>query len=133
MLEDLKILNGKMSLKFDPLNTKYTIITDETTTMLDIEYKIKESDNISIIGNNLKDDYTEIIIYTYNEIEHMNYYLYVYKGKKDEVSNNINYFASIETPIKKEVSEFTIPCISASCFIIILILFTILFRRKKRN
>ena len=37
MLEELKILNGELSIEFDPLNSKYTVFLNENDNQLDIE------------------------------------------------------------------------------------------------
>ena len=56
MLEELKILNGELSIEFDPLNSKYTVFLNENDNQLDIEYKLKNDTNIIIEGNhNLAD------------------------------------------------------------------------------
>ena len=47
MLQDLKIINGNLSLKFDPLNTKYTVIMNNN----DNELKILKSYTISNKGD----------------------------------------------------------------------------------
>jgi len=131
MLQELKILNGKISLKFDPLNTKYTIIMNNNDNYLDMEYKIADTDKITIIGNDLINDYNEVIITVYNESESMNYYLYVYKEETTQVSTNINNLIGGESIIKEEVSEYAVPLISSICFLVITLLFAILFRKKK--
>ena len=133
MLQDLKILNGDLSLKFDPLNTKYTITMTSNDNYLKLEYKIAETDTISVIGNNLTKDYNEVIITVYNEEKSMNYYLYVYKEETSEVNVNINELVNVETPIKEEITEYAIPTISSICFLIILFSFVILFRKKKKT
>lgn len=131
MLQELKILNGELSLEFDPLNTKYTVIVNSSVKELQLEYIINEEDTITIAGNNLNNDYNEVIITVYNDKESTSYYLYVYKEKNDEVNYDINYFSSIETPTKEETSVYAVPIISSICFIIILLTFSFLFRKSK--
>lgn len=132
MLQDLKILNGELSLKFDPLNTKYTVSVASDVTELEFEYVISEEDTLYIIGNDLKDDYNEVIFTVSNEEEEMSYYLYVYKEESLEVSTDINYFSSIEAPVEEEVPELALPLIASSCFLLILFVFTFLFRKRKK-
>ena len=81
MLKRLTILNGELSVKFDPLNTRYTVHTDSSVEKLEIEYEIEENDQISIFNNQINDDQNEIVITVYNDEESMSYYLEVYSTK----------------------------------------------------
>ena len=132
MLKELNILNGELSLEFDPLNTKYTVKVKENILSLDIDYKISNDCQIAIIGNNLVDNYTEVIVTVYNDKEILNYYLFVYKDLSNQVSNNLDELISLDTPVNQEVSSYAVPVISSICFLTILIVFTILFHKKKK-
>ena len=75
MLKDLKILNGELSLKFDPLNTRYTVNMTTEDTKLELEYEIDEGDEISIFGNSLDGQDDLVVISVYNDEDMMSYYL----------------------------------------------------------
>jgi len=130
MLEDLKILNGELSLKFDSLNTIYTINVAEDIESLELEYRLKDNTNISIIGNdNFQLGINEVVITVYNDEASVSYYLYVYK------ENTSTVFAPTSYSSKKEVEElweYAVPVISTTCFLIILFTFCLLFRKKRR-
>lgn len=131
MLEDLKILNGKLSLKFDTYNTKYTItLNDSKDTELELEYLLKEGCNVEIEGNYLDKNYNEVTLKVFNETESETYYLYVYKNEEEEASKTVMSMTNLEE-IKEEISPYAAPGIATTCFLLILFLFTFLFRKKK--
>ena len=51
VLLDLKILNGDMPLKFDKYVNSYTVLVESNVEFLEIEYKIRDTDEIKIINN----------------------------------------------------------------------------------
>ncbi len=130
MLKDLQILNGEMPLPFNSLNTIYTITVKDTETSLNIDYKIDSSDNISIFGNNLTEELNEVVITVYNDTDMMSYYLYVYKEKSLETATDKTVFNSLEIN-KEALPSFVIPSIASACFVVILLFFTLLFKKKK--
>ena len=69
MLKKLEILNGELSIKFDPLNTRYTVKMSTNEEELKINYEIEDDDNISIFNNNITEDNTEVVITVYNNKE----------------------------------------------------------------
>jgi len=132
MLEELTLKNGTLSPVFDPLNTKYTVMMNNSQDIiLDFTYKISNDATITIRGNNLTQDDNKIIITVANDFEAMNYELLVYKPIDPVVNTDINFVALNTT--KKEISSYVLPCISSSCFIIILITFVLLFSKSKKR
>lgn len=133
MLEDLKVLNGELSLKFDPLNTIYTINIKDDVNALEMEYRLKENVNISIVGNeNLHNGLNEIVITVYKEDLSESYYLYVYKESETMVfgSNNLSQSLNVDD---QELWEYAVPVISGTCFLIILFTFCLLFSGKRKK
>lgn len=131
MLEELNILNGKMSLSFDPLNSKYTVFLNENEDRLDIEYKLKAGALIVIDGNyNLKDG-SNVIISVSDNKKTENYQLNVYINKSIEAGNVSPNSVDLEINDNKAISEYAGPGIASICFILILFLFVILFHKKK--
>lgn len=131
MLEELEILNGEISLEFDPLNSKYTVFLNENNDELDLQYKIKEGANIIIDGNYNLQDGSEVIITVFNDTDSVEYLFNVYISKTEEVVQDISDLISLETNVKKEVSQYVGPGIACVCFILILFLFVFLFHKKK--
>lgn len=133
MLEDLKILNGKMTLKFDSFNTIYTVFVDAHVTSLEMEYSLKDGIEISIIGNeNFSYGKNEVVLTVWSDKEMESYYLYVTREHATEVTKNIEDVTSLEID-KGEVWEYAIPVISSICFLIILLTFTFLFKKRKNT
>lgn len=131
MLKKLKILNGELSIKFDPLNTRYTVNMTDTSEELKLEIEKDEEDEISIFNNHITNNPTEVVITVYNEEEVMSYYLEVYKMKSETVQGSEDYFASLEVKTDTYTPEYVAPLIAGSCFLIILLVFTILFKKRK--
>ena len=131
MLKDLKILNGELSVKFDPLNTRYTVNMTNSDTKLELEYKIDEDDEISIFGNSLDGQDDLVVISVYNDDELMSYYLEINPLESKNVNLEQDYFASLELNSKQEVPKYVAPLIAGVCFLIILFFFAILFKKRK--
>lgn len=132
MLKRLTILNGELSVKFEPLNTRYTVHTDSSVEKLEIEYEIEENDQISIFNNQINDDQNEIVITVYNDEESMSYYLEVYNTQTTLKEDNIKYLESLELNKDETMPEYIAPTIAGVCFLIILFIFIILFKKKKK-
>lgn len=131
MLEELEVLNGTMSLKFDVLNTKYTVIMNNEDTSLDFQYKLKDGVNINIEGNENLEDNSNVIITVSNGKDSMSYYFTVYREIAEETNKTIADFIDLDITPKKEVSIYAGPGIACTCFLLILFLFTILFHKRK--
>ena len=130
-MKDLAILNGEMSLKFDPLNTIYTVFVSNDTKFLDISYKLNEGSGINIVGNVLNKDFNDVILYVSNSNSITEYHLYVYKEKTNNVTKSINNSTAINVESKKDLPDYVAPFIAVICFLILLILFSVLFKKKQ--
>lgn len=132
MLKDLKILNGEMTLKFDSLNTVYTINMLEDDSELKFEYEIDEDNHISIFDNKLDSDENIVVITVYNDEKMMSYYLKVYQKMTTTMNKNVNNMTSLGIEAKKEVPSYAVSSIGAVCFLTILLFFTLLFKKNKK-
>ena len=131
MLKELKNLNGELSLEFDSLNTIYTVNLSNDDNMLLLEYKIDENDNISIKGNNLIEGKNEVVITVYNDKNSTSYYLEVYKDSSTNVVLNTSKEVGINVA-KTEMPDYVVPSIAVVCFLTILFLFVLLFKKSKK-
>ena len=131
MLKELKILNGELSLEFDSLNTIYTVNLSNDDNMLLLEYKIDENDNISIKGNNLIEGKYEVVITVYNDKNSTSYYLQVYNVSSTNVVLNTSKEVGINVA-KTEMPDYVVPSIAVVCFLTILFLFVLLFKKSKK-
>ncbi len=132
MLKDLEILNGDMPLKFNSLNTIYTINLNTDDDILKFNYKIDANDKISIVGNDLTDDINEVVLTVYNDLNSESYYLYVYKKEDTLVNMDSSSLTNLEINDQEEVSVYAAPTIGVICFLTILLTFTLLFKKKKK-
>ena len=132
MLRELEVLNGEMTLKFDPLNIIYTINIEDEDELI-IKYKVDEGYDVSIMGNEkLRDGENQVVISVYNESDVHSYYLYVLKNSEKIMGESENKKVSLEIEANNG-NSLALPTISAICFIIILLLFAIIFTKKKSN
>lgn len=133
MLKDLKILNGEMTLKFDSLNTIYTInMQDENASILEFEYEIEKDSQISIFNNKIENDENIIVLTIYNDEKMISYYLKVYRETPKIVSKNVNNMTSLGIEAQKEVPSYAVSSIGVVCFLTILLFFTLLFKKNKK-
>ncbi|MBE6140412.1 MAG: cadherin-like beta sandwich domain-containing protein [Firmicutes bacterium] len=132
MLQSLEVLNGSLSPKFDCLNNIYTVKVNNDVNYLKIEYKVEENVLVNIIGNNyLKEGENKVLIEVSNNESLETYTLIVTKEESITASFIEPNMEVVE--IKKEMPEYTAQLISIVCFVLILIIFKILFLRKKRK
>lgn len=129
MLKKLTITNGELSVKFDPLNTRYTVKMTTNDTELNIDYVIEDTDEISIYNNYLDKEVTEVVITVYNDMEMLSYYFEVTKLEEENVSGTIDYFSSLEVTSPTSMPTYVAPLIGVACFLVILCFFAILFKK----
>lgn len=129
MLKDLEILNGDMPLKFNPLNTIYTVNVDASVEELQFNYNILDGASIYVTGNNLVYGDNEVVITVFNENEMMSYYFNVYRENTVRASAT---WQKDRLEVAEEVPNYAIATISSVCFLTILLFFVILFKKKKK-
>lgn len=132
MLLNLEILNGKMSIKFDKYVNNYSIKVDENVDYLVMDYEVSEGYTIDIINNsNLEPGYNYVYIEVKNDLEVNSYILEVYKEEVNEVINYENYLEELNVVPKNY--GYTKYIIGIIAFLIIIILFYILFIKRKKG
>lgn len=86
VLLDLKILNGNMFLKFDKYVNNYTVNVASDVDTLEIEYKIRDTDEIKIVNNEILNYGLNYVFLEVTSEEEKNVYtLEVYKEKIENV------------------------------------------------
>ncbi len=129
VLLDLKILNGDMPLKFDKYVNSYTVLVESNVEFLEIEYKIRDTDEIKIINNeNLNYGLNYIFLEITSDNEKNVYTLEVYREKVESV---MKYQEVTLGSGDKVMNENTPYIISFVCFLVILLFFIVIFVRKK--
>ena len=133
MLKKLEILNGELSTKFDPLNARYTVNLRTEETELKLNYDIEKDDKISIFNNEINGENSEVVITVYNDKEMMSYYLEINEPKHNLASIDEDYFSSLELKTDTYMPKYIAPLVAGICFVIILCLFTVLFKKNKKS
>ena len=130
MLENLKVLNGELSLEFDPYNNIYSVNIAEDVTSLVLEYVVTDGYIVNIIDNEgLEEGENTVYIQVIKDEEINTYTLLVYK----EITSPVIDYEYLLEPleVEEELPEYVAPLIAGSCLIVILIVFLLLFKRKK--
>lgn len=134
-LENLMINNGSLSIPFDKYNNTYSVYLNNSVDELDISYDLKDEYSSIIIYNNydLLTYNKQVVIRVINEegTKDNKYYLNVYKENHQEVSYHEEEMLPLEIPIKKKYHLESI--ISSICFLIILTIYSILFKKSSNK
>ena len=130
MLNELKVLNGVMTPKFDKYNNVYSVSIEENVTELMLEYKANPEYYVRVIGNNNLVPGENVVFIEVTTDEYINsYQLLVYKEYTESVFNVKELVSELE--VKKEVPEYVAPLISCIGFLIIAMFYLLLFKKKK--
>ena len=130
MLKDLKILNGNLELKFNEYTYEYTVTVESNINNLEIEYLLENDTYINIRNNNLNDYENIVYLDVYNVDKSITYTLYVYKGEINEVVGIDEFKKSLEIVKNDGVEFYQIQLLTTSIFLVIVIIFSIIFKRK---
>lgn len=130
MLNDLEIINGELSPEFDCLNNIYSVTISENVDELVMDYSVADGYIVNVIDNkDLASGENEVYIQVIKDEEINTYTLLVYKESSEPV---FNYDYNLDTvEVEEELPEYVAPLIGGSCFLIILIVFLLLFKKRK--
>lgn len=130
MIEELNILNGDLELKFNRYTYEYTVKVSNDVTSLDFSYKLGNDCNINI-RNNYLDNNNIVYVDIYNVDESITYTFNVYKENTISSSGIDNYKKSLEVVDADPNYEYKVEGLIIGLFFTIIIIFSIIFRRKK--
>ncbi len=130
MLKDLKVLNGNLELAFNEYNYIYTIEVEENVLKLEMDFKYEDGVVIEVVDNDLK--YNDNIVYVKASKDNKEdvYVLYVHKNIVSETSGIDIYKESLEVKEEK-VDLYKVQILSVSIFLLLVIIFCLLFKKKK--
>ncbi len=131
MLKDLKILNGNLELKYNEYTYEYTVTVDSNVNSLEFDYTLDDDCYIDIKDNILDDKENIVTLDVYNLDESITYTFYVYKESEEEVNGIDNYMKSLEVANTNHIELYKVQILSVSIFLTLIIIFSILFHRKK--
>ncbi len=130
MLKDLKILNGHLDLKFNEYIYEYTVSVDEDINKLEFSYKLDDDVAMEILNNELITRDTQVTIKVSKNNEEETYILNVHKNTTNAVAG-IEIFKDQLLINKEEIDLYKVQALGISIFFILVIIFTLLFRKKK--
>lgn len=130
MLENLEILNGELSPEFDIYNDIYSVSVDENVDKLVIDYQISEGCVLNTIDNaGFTAGENEVYLQVIDGEVINTYTLLVYKESSKPV---INYdYLTEPLEIEEKTPEYAIPLISGVSLLILIVVFYLLFHKKK--
>ena len=129
MLNNLTIVNGILEPAFDSKVNNYTVYVDKDVISLVMEYDSGDYAT-TVYGN---DYLTEGENHVYIEVadkEVNTYVLTVYKKESQEAFNETDLLESYEIDVNDYPTSFITPFIGLICFISIMALFWVIFKRK---
>ena len=131
MLKELKIKNGILELEFNQYTYEYTVLVDENILSLEFEYELENNSQLEIINNKINEGENIVSLRVFNEEDEIIYTFYVYKEKTNMVNGIDVYKESLEVSANNEISLYKVQILTAGIFLVIIILFSIIFKRKR--
>ena len=131
MIEELNILNGDLELKFNEYTYEYTVKVSSDISSLEFSYKLKDDANINI-RNNYLDNNSVVYVDVYNIDERVTYTFNVYKENTLSSSGIDNYKKSLEVVDIDPNYNYKVEGLCVGVFLVIVIMFSIIFKRKKK-
>lgn len=135
MLENLKIVNGELSLEFDPLVNLYTVLVEEDIEKLDFEYVCAtEICDIEVIGNIITGEENTVVVNVFSENKTDSYKFIVNKKSSDLVfhEENIENAMSVESNTR-DFESYEIEYLIIVVLVLIAIMYKILLSKPKKN
>ena len=129
MLDDLQVLNGEMTPKYDKYNNHYTVRVNNDVLRLDLKYQTTNNEEVIIYNNdNLKEGSNNVFI----TITHNNEVNYIFLNVIKE-SSTTEVVGIIDDNIIEDNSSLIYggPLIILSCILLILTTYVWLFKYKK--
>ncbi len=133
MINDLQILNGNLELKFNPYTYEYTVKVDSNIESLEFSYNLEPDCYINIRNNTLDNKENMVYVDVYNIDKTITYTFLVTKEEENSVSGIDDYKKSLEIVNNESINILYVQCLGIGLVLTIIILFSIIFRRKKHN
>lgn len=130
MLKELKILNGILELKFDKYTYEYTVQVEEDIKRLDFEYLTTDNVSVNIRNNYIYDGEGLVYVDVINNDNIITYTFSTHKETTNLVSGIDDYKKSLELTKIDNIELYEIQILCSGVFIIIVIIFCLIFRKK---
>ena len=133
-MESLNILNGNMSPKYDKYNDIYSVNISSGVNSLELDYKIKENEAITVYGNLDFEAGDNKVIIAIKENEETNYVTLMGNKEAVETVSSVNDdYINLMINNDDYIPEYAPHLIAISCFSIILLIFCLFYLRKRNN
>lgn len=130
MLTELKILNGILELKFDKYTYEYTVQVEDDIKRLDFEYLTTDNVSVNIRNNYIYDGEGLVYVDVINNDNIITYTFSTHKETTNLVSGIDDYKKSLELTKTDNIELYEIQILCSGVFIIIVIIFCLIFRKK---
>lgn len=127
-MNNLEVLNGEMALKYDKNIDTYSIKVSSDVNALEIRYELDDTSTLNVYGNTLLSPGENKVILACKNNDDIRYITLVVNKEKALKTTSLNVDYSNE---KKVLPSFTIPLIASICFVLILVTYYLLFKKKK--
>lgn len=127
-MNNLEVLNGEMALKYDKNIDTYSIKVSSDVNALEIRYELDDTSTLNVYGNTLLSPGENKVILACKNNDDIRYITLVVNKEKALKTTSLNVDYRNE---KKVLPSFTIPLIASICFVLILITYYLLFKKKK--
>lgn len=127
-MNNLEVLNGEMALKYDKNIDTYSIKVSSDVNALEIKYELDDTSTLNVYGNTLLSPGENKVILACKNNDDIRYITLVVNKEKALKTTSLNVDYRNE---KKVLPSFTIPLIASICFVLILITYYLLFKKKK--
>lgn len=132
MIKDLLILNGELELKFNEYTYEYTVLVKDGIKELVFSYELNNGTYANIRNNDLSNE-GENIVYldVYDNTNTITYTFYVYKENTKTVTGIQEYISRLELKKEEDLNMLHVELLVVSCVILIIMVFSIIFHKKK--
>lgn len=127
-MNNLEVLNGEMALKYDKNIDTYSIKVSSDVNALEIRYELDDTSTLNVYGNTLLSPGENKVILACKNNDDIRYITLVVNKEKALKTTSLNVDYRNE---KKVLPSFTIPLIASICFVLILVTYYLLFKKKK--
>ncbi len=132
MINDVKILNGELELKFNEYTYEYTVKVDTYIDKLEFDYTVNDNVSVDIRNNYINEENNIVYLDVYDIDSTVTYTFYVYKENTNMSLGIDNYKKSLEVTVEDKYYDYKVIGLVSCCFLLIIIVFSILFKRKKK-
>ncbi len=131
-LNELTIKNGELSIPFDPLNNEYSVLIEKEVTSLELTYQADEEVAVFLKDNHDLENNAIVVLTLTKENKSVDYRFHILK-EEEEVVQQTFLETTPETLKANFMFEYKNYIIPSVCFTLIMVVFKILFHKKRHK